>query len=461
MGNVLAENVSRDAGGLIYSVPQEIVVPQNVNELCDVISRCDSRSRQIVVRGGGKTTEGESLVSSDELLLHMRGMNRVIDFDESIVSVEGGATYQEIQNTLYRYNKDIISAPLNISATVGGTLGLGGIDVNSAFEGCSADQVIEIDVILPSGECVTCSESDNAELFEAVLYGYGQFGVIARASVRIKKYSAIRLDFLYHNKLEMAIDDLLILEKEKCCDHLAILTLMDEVACVIVGFEDEEKYHRFKSKRSSFSGVGEMGLVLKKTLDAIKQPHFLGKLPFLMKSRSKILDSLHDPMFMREGYLHNRHGAFGKLIWGYWGKQPLVIPDLSLTLDTFKQGVLEGNDICKRYFSHYTLYIILVKKHVWKDRYDMGPFPETKDTLLGGVEFEPLFLSGETPVDKIQQFKDDIFSLGKKLNGRAYRFGGGMKKHAKDFCGDDNWNTFLDQKKRYDPNNILNAGTLK
>jgi FAD/FMN-containing dehydrogenase len=455
------ENLSRDGGGILHCPPTASFLPKNIEELQRVLAEASEKKTPLVVRGGGKTTEGESLATKEESVIHMRALNKVIDFDEKSVLVEGGACYQELQNYLKPNNLDIISAPLNISATVGGTLGVGGIDVNSAFEGCSADQVIEMDVVLPSGELKNCSESKNSELFEAVLYGYGQFAVIARARIKVKKKSAIRLEFLYHNRFEEALSDLLTLEKSKLCHHLAILTLRDDVFCLIVGFEDEERYQLFLKSRSSLAGVSEGVLFFKKVKDFFSQPSLLTRLPFLAQSRGKILSHLQDPRFFREGLLHNRHAAFGKLIWAYWGKQPLVIPDLSLTLANFKQGVMEGNEICKRYFPYYTLYIVLVKKQGWKPRYHMGPFPETEECLMGGVEFEPLFLDLEKDREKIQDFKNEIYELGVKLNGRAYRFGGAMKDFAQRFCGEKNWQEFLDQKALYDPQDILNSAVLR
>jgi FAD/FMN-containing dehydrogenase len=68
-----------------------------------------------------------------------------------------------------------------MTSSVGGTLGVGGIDVNSARLGCSADQALALQVVTPTGEIVECSDGENAELFQRVILGYGQFGVITES----------------------------------------------------------------------------------------------------------------------------------------------------------------------------------------------------------------------------------------------------------------------------------------
>ena len=50
-----------------------------------------------------------------------------------------------------RENLDYLSAPLNLTSTVGGSLNVGGIDVNSPRLGCSADQAIALQVVTPAG----------------------------------------------------------------------------------------------------------------------------------------------------------------------------------------------------------------------------------------------------------------------------------------------------------------------
>ncbi|VAH74439.1 unnamed protein product [Triticum turgidum subsp. durum] len=67
--------------------------------------------------------------------------------------------------------------------TVGGTLSNAGISGQAFRHGPQISNVQELDVITGLGEMVTCSKEKHADLFDAVLGGLGQFGVITRARI--------------------------------------------------------------------------------------------------------------------------------------------------------------------------------------------------------------------------------------------------------------------------------------
>ncbi|KAL5221368.1 hypothetical protein ABZP36_026081 [Zizania latifolia] len=67
--------------------------------------------------------------------------------------------------------------------TVGGTLSNAGISGQAFRHGPQISNVQELDVITGVGEIVTCSKEKEKDLFDAVLGGLGQFGVITRARI--------------------------------------------------------------------------------------------------------------------------------------------------------------------------------------------------------------------------------------------------------------------------------------
>jgi FAD/FMN-containing dehydrogenase len=67
--------------------------------------------------------------------------------------------------------------------TVGGTLNAGGIGNMSPHYGALVDNVTDLDVVTGDGHLVTCSPELESELFDMVLAGQGQCGVIVRAGL--------------------------------------------------------------------------------------------------------------------------------------------------------------------------------------------------------------------------------------------------------------------------------------
>src|SRR5204863_9456368 len=128
---------------------------------------------------------------------------------------------------LRRHDLDYLSAPLNLTSSVGGSLNVGGIDVNSPRLGCSADQALALQVVTPTGEVVECSATHNAALFQRVILGYGQFGVITEATLKVRRYTPLRMHYFYYTSLRTAIEDLQLLDRNDASDYSGILTIKD------------------------------------------------------------------------------------------------------------------------------------------------------------------------------------------------------------------------------------------
>jgi len=56
-------------------------------------------------------------------------------------------------------------APSSATCTIGGTISVGGLDNHSYIYGTSADQVEEVEVVLPDGEIRVCNSQRNQEIF--------------------------------------------------------------------------------------------------------------------------------------------------------------------------------------------------------------------------------------------------------------------------------------------------------
>ncbi len=96
------------------------------------------------------TTEGESAAYGG-VLLDMSGMNRVlcIDADALTVRTEAGIFWHSLAEELRRQDLDYLSAQLNLNSSVGGTLGAGGIDVNSTRLGGCGELGFDLRTLIP------------------------------------------------------------------------------------------------------------------------------------------------------------------------------------------------------------------------------------------------------------------------------------------------------------------------
>ncbi len=122
--------------------------------------------------------------------LSLQAFNTVLAIDPQALTaeVEGLATFETVVNACLKHNLLPLVAPELKHITVGGaTVGIG-IESTCYRYGFVHDALLEADVLLPSGEIVTCRpDNEHADLFNALPNSYGTLGYILRAKIRLHR----------------------------------------------------------------------------------------------------------------------------------------------------------------------------------------------------------------------------------------------------------------------------------
>src|SRR5207247_10529522 len=122
-------------------------------------------------------------------LLAMTSLDRIqsIDASGSWADCEAGVKW----DTLVRQTipQGLVPPVLtnNLGVTLGGTLSVAGLGVASFRHGAQGDNVLEIEAVMGSGDVVVCSEDANRPVFDTLRSTFGQFGVITRARVTLRR----------------------------------------------------------------------------------------------------------------------------------------------------------------------------------------------------------------------------------------------------------------------------------
>jgi FAD/FMN-containing dehydrogenase len=181
---------------------------------------------------------------------------------------------------------------------------------------------------------------------------------------------------------------------------------------------------------------------------------------FLRRRHTDLLPALHDPLFVRDGRVHDRSVAFSRLIWRQWGGRRVVIPDLAITMANFEAAARRGIAVCKRHFPYFTLYAVMIRKFGNRPRYEMSAIPATTDSHVCGIEFSPILEGADYAPDHYQRFKNAIYDVGLDLGGSYYRFGGVMKPYIRRMFGDEMVDRHRAMKLALDPSFILNPNVV-
>lgn len=192
--------VRREAGVLVNDVHAQLnptrvarVVPVDSISTLQTALGAARRDGKAVSVAGGRHAMGGQQFGTDTVLLDTRPMNRVLNLDaeRGVVEVEAGIQWPELINALIALQADdpkpwgIIQKQTGADRlTIGGALG-----ANIHGRGLRLLPVIgdveSFDLVDATGQILTCSRTENAELFRLAIGGYGNFGVIVRVRLRL------------------------------------------------------------------------------------------------------------------------------------------------------------------------------------------------------------------------------------------------------------------------------------
>ena len=452
-----------DAGGTAHGLPHGVVIARSAAQIAALLQTAQQHRVPVTVRGGGLTTEGES-VAFGGVLLDMTGMSRVLDVDAHALTVrtEAGIFWHSLAEELRRHDLDYLSAPLNLTSSVGGSLNVGGIDVNSPRLGCSADQALALRIVTPTGEIVECSDTHNADLFQRAIFGYGQFGVITEATLKVRRYAPLRMRYFYYASLRTAIEDLQMLDTNDASDYSGILTIMDCAVNLLVAFDTPEREAAFRADwQPRLRGHGELGFALRALAHYALRPWKLPEAWYLYRRKRELFPEFRRSEYMRDGTMHDRTVVFSRAVWKFWGCRQMVIPDIATSVEKFVTAVERGNAVCRRYFPYYTLYCVGIRLRAdHRPHYEMSCIPPDAVGWAYGCEFEPMMNGRVYSRDHLQSFKNEIYDIGVDIGASYYRFGGMMKGYIRRIFGDAVVDRHLAMKRAADPAMILNRDVI-
>lgn len=121
--------------------------------------------------------------------LDLRGFNHVIEVDteRQWVDVEGSTSYEELVDATLPCGVMPAVVPQLKTITVGGAVAGVGIEATSFREGLVHHTLLELDVLLPGGEVVTCTpHNEHRDLFHAFANSYGTLGYALRLKLRTR-----------------------------------------------------------------------------------------------------------------------------------------------------------------------------------------------------------------------------------------------------------------------------------
>jgi FAD/FMN-containing dehydrogenase len=191
-----SENLERVASwggasdGLSY-----VFRPSTTEALHDVLFLARRSGRSVGLRGGGNSY-GDAAMNSENIVVDLRRMNRILEWDPQTgrVRLEPGVTLAALWQYVLEDGWWPPVATGTSLTTMGGSAAMNVHGKNAYRVGPIGDHIVEFDLMLPSGETITCSREENSDVFHAAIGGFGMLGIFTSLTMQMKRVYSGLLD---------------------------------------------------------------------------------------------------------------------------------------------------------------------------------------------------------------------------------------------------------------------------
>ncbi|KZT62407.1 6-hydroxy-D-nicotine oxidase [Calocera cornea HHB12733] len=182
-GDLYEKAIQRWSEGAVRRA-KYVVLAETADDVSKAIRFAADDKLDLAIKGGGHSCTGASS-SEGGLVIDLRRMNScVVDLERKTIKVGGGALWSDVDTEAAKYGM----------ATVGGTVnhtGVGGLTVGGGYGwltpryGLVIDVLEEAEVVIANGDILTCSETDNADLFWGIRGAGSNFGPVTSFTFKV------------------------------------------------------------------------------------------------------------------------------------------------------------------------------------------------------------------------------------------------------------------------------------
>ncbi|XP_072046430.1 L-gulonolactone oxidase-like [Amphiura filiformis] len=164
--------------------PELYFEPTTTEEIIQIVNEARRLSKRVKVCGYGHSPS--DIACTDGYMIDMRRFNQLINIDEKncTVKVQSGCLLKDLIDDVLEPHGMAMQNIASISdVTIAGVICTGTHGTGANY-GILSTQVLEIELITAAGEEVTCSHTENTDLFRAACCSLGALGVITAVTLQ-------------------------------------------------------------------------------------------------------------------------------------------------------------------------------------------------------------------------------------------------------------------------------------
>ncbi|GAB4074285.1 FAD-binding oxidoreductase [Barrientosiimonas marina] len=181
--------------------------PETIGEMQRILREAGGEPQ--IAYGLGRSY-GDAALNEDAGMIRTDQLTHLLAFDEAtgMLTCEAGVTLSDIMDVFLPRGYFPAVTPGTAYVTVGGAIANDVHGKNHHRDGSFAECVESFDLLLASGDIITCSREQNPEAFWATIGGIGLTGLIVRATLKLMpvESSGIRVTYEKAANLGEALD---------------------------------------------------------------------------------------------------------------------------------------------------------------------------------------------------------------------------------------------------------------
>jgi len=216
------QTAADDFGRVVHKQPAAVLRPGDAQDIAKLLQYANRQGLKVAMRGQAHSFFGQTQVEGGVVIdsSSLNSVRIVKSGTGGTAEIGSGSKWHPV---LMAANAQKLTVPViaDTFLSVGGTISTGGFGVTTYNLGLQVDHVQELEVVTGEGQIVMCSDQSNSDLFNVMLAGLGQCGIITKVVMRLMEAPMnvlfIRMDY---DDFQTASADLALLAKDGRFQHL-------------------------------------------------------------------------------------------------------------------------------------------------------------------------------------------------------------------------------------------------
>ena len=192
-GDAIAAEYGHDESLTAASVrPRAVVKPRTTSQVAAVVALCNDLRVPVTARGAGTGLSGACVPQPDGIVLALEDMNAVceIDTENHVAVVQPGVTLDQLDQLLAPRGLVYPVYPGENSASLGGNVATNAGGMRAVKYGVTRHQVLGLEAVLPTGEVIRTGgkfvkATTGYDLTQLIIGSEGTLAVVTEALLRI------------------------------------------------------------------------------------------------------------------------------------------------------------------------------------------------------------------------------------------------------------------------------------